>query len=161
LQNALTTSPPLPERRNLVDRRRRFWWGIAYGGFRPRRRVPRRDHPHAFQMVDWHDAHLLGAAILVVVLCAVDAFLTLVLLSKGAHEANPVMAQFVYSDPRTFTIVKMVITGSALMVLVFLARYRFMRAVPVSALLYGAVAIYVALIWYEVQMLQMLTELDH
>jgi hypothetical protein len=159
LQNSPTTSPSsLPDRRNLVDRRDRFWWSIAYGGFNPRRRGVRRDHPHAFQMVDWHEAHLLAPSVLVVLLCALDAFLTLVLLSKGAHEVNPVMAQFVYSDAKTFTIVKMLSTGSALVILVFLARHRFMRRVPVSSLLYGAVAIYVALIWYEVQLLQRLTE---
>jgi hypothetical protein len=148
----------LSERRCVSDRRGRMWWSALYGSFNPRRRASRRAGSDRFQMVDWHDSHLLGAALCILILCVADAFMTLVLLSRGAHEANPVMAGFVYSNVESFTIVKMLLTSLGVCVMVFLARHRFLRTIRVATLLYVAVAIYVLLIGYEFGLLAQLPD---
>jgi Domain of unknown function (DUF5658) len=148
----------LSERRERVDRRTRIWWSVFYGSFNPRRRAGRREESERFQMIDWHDSHLMGVAVCILMLCVVDAFMTLVLLSGGAREENPIMASFVYTNVKAFTIVKMLLTGFGVSVMVFLARHRFMRAIRVSSLLYMAVAVYAVLIGYELWMYGQLSD---
>jgi hypothetical protein len=80
------------ERRDRVDRRRAALRSVFYGSFNPRRRTPpRRADESRFHSLDWHSPHLLVVAICILLLSFVDAFLTLVLLTGGAEEVNPLM----------------------------------------------------------------------
>jgi hypothetical protein len=142
------------ERRERPDRRSRLWWSLLYGNFHPRRRrPPRRCDDPRFHSKDWYSAHLLAVAIGILLLCAADAFLTINLLVNGAEEINPVMAVLLYRGVAVFTALKMGMTGVGTVLMVFLSRYRFMRVVPVQAVLYGVLVAYVMLIGYEVRML--------
>jgi hypothetical protein len=144
-----------PSRRELADRRRRVWWSILYGNVKPRRRAPPRRMDHtSYHSVDWHAAHLLAIAIGISLLSVADAFLTLVLLQGGAaEEANPVMDLVVHGDPVRFAALKMGMTGCSVVLMVCLARYRFMRVFRVELILYAILAAYTALIAYELWML--------
>ena len=82
-----------------------------------------------------------------------DAFLTLVLLGGGADEVNPVMALVVGGDPTVFAALKMAMTGISVVLMVCLARYRFMRLVRVELALYAILFTYMGLISYEIWML--------
>jgi hypothetical protein len=144
----------LDERREPTDRRRRAIWSVLYGNFQPRRRDSRRLSEARFHSVDWHAAHLLGAAIGILLLCAGDAFLTLILLSQGANEANPVMARVVYGDVTVFTSVKLAMTAMGVVTMVLLARHRLFRMVKVQAILYVILFGYACLIGYEVLLLK-------
>jgi hypothetical protein len=143
------------ERRARADRRHRKWWSVLYGNFNPRRRTPPRrlDDSH-FHWLDWHSSHLLAVAIGILLLSVTDAFLTVVLLQGGAEEVNPVMAALVYRSVAVFTALKMAMTGLSVMLMVCLARYRFMRLLRVEWVLYGVLTAYVTLIGYEVWMLK-------
>ena len=144
-----------PERRSRHDRRRRLWWSLLYGSFNPRRRRPsRRSGESRFQTLDWHAAHLLAVALGILILNVADAFLTLALISGGAVEVNPVMAVLVSGSVAVFVALKMAVTGMSVVLMVFLARYRFMRLVRVDVVLYVIFVAYAALILYELQMLQ-------
>jgi hypothetical protein len=144
-----------PERRHRSDRRRRLWWSLLYGSFNPRRRRPSRRLDEArFQTLDWHAAHLLAVALGILILNVADAFLTVALISGGAVEVNPVMAVLVSGSVAMFVTLKMAVTGTSVVLMVFLARYRLMRLVRVDFVLYVIFAAYVALIVYELQMLQ-------
>ncbi len=88
-----------------------------------------------------------------------DAFLTLVLLTEGAEEVNPIMAAIIYKSVGLFAALKMSLTGIGLVVMVFLARYRFMRLVRVEWVLYGVLAAYICLISYEVWLLKVPVDL--
>jgi hypothetical protein len=146
-----------PERRHRADRRQRLWWSLLYGSFNPRRRrPPRRLDESRFQSLDWHAAHLLAVALGILILNVADAFLTVALMSGGAIEVNPVMALLVSSSASVFVTLKMAVTGTCVVLMVFLARYRFMRLVRVDFVLYVIFLAYVALIVYELQMLQSL-----
>ncbi len=87
-----------------------------------------------------------------------DAVLTLTLMSYGAVEINPVMAVLVGS-PAVFAALKIAMTGISVMMMVFLARYRFMRAVRVELILYGVLAAYMILIGHEFRMLENIPDL--
>jgi Domain of unknown function (DUF5658) len=153
---ALHSTPQLdPDRRDRADRRRRVWWSVYYGNFNPRRRrPPRRGDDHRFHALDWHSSHLLAVAIGILLFSVVDAFLTVVLLQGGAREVNPIMAALIYRSVAVFTALKMGLTSLCTVLMVCLARYRFMRKLRVQWLLYGVLLAYVCLISYEVWMLK-------
>jgi len=143
------------ERRHRSDRRLQPWWSVFYGSFNPRRRSPpRRLDDSRFQSLDWHSAHLLAVAISILLLCVVDAFMTVVLLQGGAYEVNPIMAALIYRSVALFAALKMGLTGASITLMVILARYRFFRLLRVEWVLYGVLIAYVSLIGYEVWMLK-------
>lgn len=84
---------------------------------------------------------------------ATDAFLTAILLVHGADEVNPLMAVLVYRSVAAFAAFKMAMTGTSILVMVFLSRYRFMRVLRVDLVLYAVLVIYAWLIGYEIWML--------
>jgi hypothetical protein len=155
---------PIPhaanERRNRADRRRRVWWSVCYGSFNPRRRSPpRRLNDFRFHSLDWHSAHLLAVAIVILLLSVGDAFLTLALLQGGANEVNPVMAVSIHRGAAVFAALKMGLTSAGVVLMVYLARYRFMRLLRVEWVLYGVLIAYMSLIGYELWMLKGPSEL--
>jgi hypothetical protein len=148
------------ERREPAERRRRVWWSVVYGNFNPRRRAPpRRLDQSRYHSVDWHSPHLLAVAIIILLLSCVDALLTLALLQGGADEVNPIMAMFVYRSVAMFAALKMTLTCLGVVFMVFLARYRFMRRLPVGWALYAVLIAYTGLIGYEIHLLQSSSEL--
>lgn len=146
------------ERRARPDRRQRIWWAFLYGSIRPRRRSGRRTDDGRFQATDWHGAHLWAVSVGILILSVVDAFLTITLMSGGAIEANPIMAAVMGHDIGTFAILKIAMTGVCVMLMVFLARYRFMRVVRVEVLLYGVLLTYLFLVGHELGMLRVLAD---
>jgi hypothetical protein len=131
------------------------WWSVWYGSFNPRRRSPaRRQGDSRFHTLDWHSSHLLAVAIGILLLSVADAFMTLLLLQVGADEVNPIMAALVYRSVAIFTALKMSMTGVGVLLMVSLARYRFMRLLRVEWALYGVLVGYATLIGYEIWMLK-------
>ncbi|MEO7206028.1 MAG: DUF5658 family protein [Steroidobacteraceae bacterium] len=90
----------------------------------------------------------------ILLLSAADAFLTATLLLHGADEVNPIMAVLVYRSVAVFAAFKMAMTGTSIVGLVFLSRYRFMRVLRVELVLYAVLAVYTWLIGYEIWMLK-------
>jgi Domain of unknown function (DUF5658) len=162
LQETAARAPALgSERRDRTDRRRKKWWSVFYGNFNPRRRRPaRRLDDSRFHPVDWYSPHLLAVSVGILLLCAADAFLTGILLVHGADEMNPVMAVLVYRSVAMFAALKMAMTGAGIVVMVFLARYRFLRMIRVELVLYAVLTVYAWLIGYEIWMLGGLGELS-
>jgi hypothetical protein len=149
-------------RRDRTDRRLRIWWSILYGSFNPRRRTPpRRLDESRFHSLDWYSAHLLAAAVSILLLSVADAFLTLLLLQGGAREVNPLMAALVYRNVAMFAALKMGMTSVCIILMVILARYRFMRVLQVGWVLYAILIAYASLIGYELWMLKGLSELPN
>ena len=145
---------PATDRRDRLERRRRVWWSVCYGSFKPRRRTPtRRQNDSAYQSLDWHSPHLLALAIGILLLSVGDAFCTLALLPGGFYEANPIMSVLLYRSVAAFTAMKMTLTSVSLVLMVFLSRYRFMRVLRVEWVLYCVLATYIVLIGYEFYML--------
>ena len=141
-------------RRSARDRRHRLWYSLAYGGLKPRRRGGRRAGDHYRPIIDWHGPGIFASSLLVLVLCVVDAFLTLALLSSGLVEANPVMARVVGGTAEHFAAWKLLLTGSGVLVLVALSRFRVFRVLRVATILHSVVIGYLVLIGYELLLLR-------
>jgi hypothetical protein len=135
------------------DRRQHVVRSLLQGSFKPRRRDPRRVDEHTFTAVDWHHPQWLAIATLILLCCCADAFLTLALLGRGAYEVNPFMAPLVGGSSLTFALVKIGITASGVVLLAHLARIRAFGRIPVGLILYCVLALYSALIVYELKLL--------
>ena len=79
------------EQRDSEKRRkpslRTLWAAIS----KHRRRHSRREDDHLNSYTDWYGHWPLAATFTIILLCFADAFLTIVLLSKGAVEMNVLM----------------------------------------------------------------------
>jgi stage V sporulation protein SpoVS len=82
-------------------------------------------------------------------LSCLDAFLTLMLLQRGMIEANPVMSAALGQGVQTFAISKLFMTGTGILILVFLAKFYFMNRVRTGLLLTIVFSVYCCLICYE------------
>ena len=72
------------------------------------------------------------------------------------------MALFVeHGEIALFAALKMAMTGVSVMLMVFLARHRFMRLVRVEVILYGILVAYLVLIGHELGMLQRVADLRY
>jgi Domain of unknown function (DUF5658) len=143
----------LAERRNGYDRRSLTWRTFLRGGLTPRRRTGRRNEEQ-HGIVDWHEPHLLFLSIMILLLSVTDAFLTLTLMTRGAEEANPLLAMILTHYPKAFAATKMALTGGAVIVFVAVARAKVFRFIRVGAILHGCLLGYLALIAYESWLLQ-------
>jgi Domain of unknown function (DUF5658) len=99
--------------------------------------------------LDWHDAHWLGAAVLVILLSITDAFMTLTLMRHGAQEVNPMMAPLIAGGGPAFAYWKLGLTIFGVFVLVALARVRLFGFIPTGWFLYLAAVGYIVLVAYE------------
>ena len=118
-----------------------------------RRRHLRRDDDKLNSYTDWYGHWPFAATVIIILLCFADAFLTIVLLSKGAVELNGLMDWLIQKDPYIFTVVKMSMTGAALIVLVMHFNFRIYKYVAVRYLIYALVPLYSLLIFHELTML--------
>jgi hypothetical protein len=75
--------------------------------------------------------------------------MTLQLLERGMIEANPVMAALMGQSTATFAVSKMLMTGTSILILVFLAKARFLNRFRTGLLLTGFFSLYACLICYE------------
>ncbi len=121
--------------------------------FKYRRRGSRRDGEDTNNYVDWYGHWTLMATFTIILLCSVDAFLTIVLLSHGATEMNILMDWLIQKDIRSFAVVKMSITGLALLVLVMHLNFRIYKIFVVRYLIFALVPMYTLLIAHELHML--------
>jgi hypothetical protein len=136
------------------DDRRRFSARTLLGAlFLYRRRDHRRHQEHINSYTDWYSPWPLVATIVIIILCFVDAFLTLILLSKGAVELNIFMDILIQKDIQLFTIVKMAVTGTALIVLVMHFNFRVYRIIAVRYVIYAFVPLYMLLVAHEINLL--------
>jgi hypothetical protein len=125
-----------------------------HGSFKQRRRQIRRAHDRHPAAIDWHHPQWLAVAMLILLLCAGDAFMTVTLISLGAEELNPVMEPLVLGSAPAFALWKMGLTAAGVTVLVVLARLRAFGRVPIGLLLYVILVGYVILIGYEFSLLE-------
>ncbi len=150
----IADAPGEPERRRGPDRRTRVARALLYGSFNPRRRGPRRDGEYALGAIDWYHPWWLAIATLILVLCAGDAALTVVLIDRGAYEVNPLLAPLIGGgSDALFAAVKIGLTGVGVLVLILLSRVKAFGRMPVALLLYGVLLGYGLLITYELRLL--------
>lgn len=82
-------------------------------------------------------------------LSCLDAFFTLQLLDRGAIEINPVMNAVIGQGTLAFAVSKMLLTGIGILMLVYLARWRFLNLIRTGLILTAFFSFYACLICYE------------
>ncbi len=142
-------SDAIVEQRSLTDRRIFSWRTVYYGFTRSRRHNPRRGEDEEVRFLDWHHPWLFFLAIGTMLLSCADAFMTLQLLERGMIEANPIMAAMIGHGTTAFAVSKMAMTGTSILVLVFLAKARFMNRMRIGIFLTITFSLYACLICYE------------
>jgi uncharacterized protein DUF5658 len=117
------------ERRQLPDRRKRPTPLLSRYCISGRRRGARRRDEARNSYVDRYDVPMAAAALLIVLLSILDAYYTLNYLSRGGRELNPVAQSFIDFGPRTFVIMKGIVTGSCVLFLIVHKNFSVVRHV--------------------------------
>jgi len=146
---------PMAERRSGMDRRRKSPFnrrGLLFGGRRENgRRYNDRQRP---LLADRYQQSLFGVIVLTLLLSVADAVLTLLLISHGAVEINPVMAFYLDLGPYTFLLVKYALTSVGLMILlVFRNRFLNSMGIEAGACLYATLAAFMSVVSWEIYLI--------
>ncbi len=137
------------ERRTGNDRRRLpspILKRLRFKGMRESSR--RAEDRHRIVILDRYKPSLLIATIVILGLSLLDAVLTLILLSQGARELNPVMRYYLSHGPQVFLLVKYGLTVLPVLIIVIghealTTRYRFCSGLlPLFASFFGGVVIW-------------------
>ncbi len=132
------------------DSRREFSWRTVFYGFiRSRRRANRRTADDEIVFLDWHHPWLFFLATGTMLLSCADAFLTLQLMNVGMVETNPFMQAVMAQSTLMFTSTKLAMTAFGILVLVFLAKSRFLNRFRTGLLLTVFFSCYACLVCYE------------
>ena len=146
----------IADKRTAVDRRKFSWKTVLFGYFRSRRHNVRRGGDGDVVFLDWHHPWLFFLAVGTMIMSGLDAFLTLQLIDHGMLEANPMMAALLGRGTATFAASKMLMTGTSILILVFLAKARFLNRMRAGIFLTVFFSAYACLVCYEfVQLLGM------
>jgi hypothetical protein len=133
------------------DARRMFSWRTVLFGFtRSRRHKLRRDADSDVVFMDWHHPWLFFLSVGIMLLSCADAFLTLLLIDRGMIEANPFMAAMLGQGAATFAVSKVFMTGTSILILVFLAKSQFMNRIRTGLFLTIFFSFYCCLVCYEI-----------
>jgi len=139
-----------PARRAGADRRRRGLPLLRYW-FRGQRRRARRREDQGY--VDVYDPLVVCVCLATLLLSCLDAYFTLLLISVGAHELNPLMDGLLSHDPRLFIDLKIAFTAIALLVLILHKNFRVVGRVRVLHFKYALFGFYALLVAYELRLL--------
>ena len=121
-----------------------------YGFLRSRRHSHRRTEDFDGVFIDWQHPWLFFLAVGTMLLSCADAFLTLQLIDRGMIEANPVMAAVMGGGTAMFAATKLAMTGVGILVLVFLAKARFLDRIRTGLFLTIFFSGYCCLVCYEI-----------
>jgi hypothetical protein len=141
------------EKRSRSERRQSKVATYLEGAFNPRRRAGRRAEDQIYPVIDWHSPRVLALVLGILGLSLLDGAMTIVLMSHGATEANPVMALLLPHSPGWFAAVKLSLTSAGVVVLVICSRMRLFRSISGESLMVGVLLAYLFLIFYELHLL--------
>jgi hypothetical protein len=145
----MEVSEAIVDKRAAADRREFTWRTVFYGFTRSRRRNLRREVDAEVLFIDWHHPWLFFLAVGTMIFSCLDAFMTLQLLERGMYEANPIMAAIMGHGTTAFAVSKMLLTGTSILILVFLAKARFMNRLRTGLILTVFFSLYACLVCYE------------
>jgi len=139
----------VPDKRDETERREFSWRTVIFGFLRSRRHAHRRVVDDEVIFLDWHHPWLFFLATGTMLLSCADAFLTLQLIDLGMIEANPVMSAVMSQSTMLFTSTKLAMTGFGILVLVFLAKSKFLNRFRTGLFLTVFFSFYACLVCYE------------
>ncbi len=138
------------EQRSRRDRRRQIR-PFSMPGLCGRRRRLRRagDRIGREEGLDAYPPTLMFTTIAILLLCALDAHNTLIILELGGREINPLMDFLIQTDHHLFIAGKFALTGFGVLLFVGYHHVSLWRQIKVRYILYGLLALYLLLIAYQ------------
>ncbi len=136
--------------RNIEDRRIKATRPFSRYSLVGRRKKNRRFDEDKNYYVDRYGPKYLILVVSILLLCAMDALLTLVLLNHGGVELNPVMAVLIEKDATLFLTVKLTITAVNLVVLLVHKNFLIFSRLKLRNIIFSLFFLYFILILYEV-----------
>ena len=137
------------DKRAITARRLFTWRTVFYGFIRSRRSSYRRGDETEVLFTDRHHPWLFFLAVGTMLMSCLDAFMTLQLIDRGMIELNPVMSAIIAQGTSAFAISKLLITGTGILALVYLAKTRFLNRFRAGAFLTMFFSFYACLVCYE------------
>ena len=105
--------------------------------------------------VDYYSYHLMLCAVSILLLSALDAFLTLNILANGGEELNWLMAILIEDSIQKFVVFKLALTALAITLLVIHHNVRLVKTIRVRHIKYAIFLGYSVLIIYEFHLLEL------
>lgn len=110
----------------------------------------RRDDEKVNYYVDRYNPHYLAVTCSILVLCVLDAYLTLTLIRYGGVELNPFMLGLMNKDIVFAMIVKYLLTAFCIIFFLIHKNFKVFGKLRIGALLYGVLMLYITLVFMEV-----------
>lgn len=139
-------------RRQGCDRRQVNWRSLAYALLMSRRRDRRRQGESQASYVDYYSPVLLTGVLLLLLLCVLDSYFTLLLIEHGSRELNPFLDWLLAIDVGLFYAVKYCITACSVILIVVHERFS-VFGIKGYHVLVAALLGYFVLINYQLSML--------
>lgn len=111
-------------RRQQIERRQVNLRSMFYALFMSRRKAHRRAVFEAEFYSDRYDFYTVCAAIVMLLLCVLDAFLSLELIRYGSEELNPILAWVLNKNVLLFFTLKYTVTALCMLVTVMHRHFR-------------------------------------
>ena len=138
------------EKRQLEDRRKNPTRPLSKYSFIGKRKENRRSKDGMNYYVDRYESKYLVLVIFILILCVLDALLTLKLLQYGGEELNPFMAVLIEKDALLFLISKISITAINLIILLVHKNFHVFGSFKLRYVIYSIFFLYFLLILYEI-----------
>jgi len=142
-------------RRQGEKDRRRLSFKSFFSSFNKGRRTNARRKSELEQgyYTDRYEKWAGWSAIAIVLLSTLDGFFTLKILEKGGTEVNPIMQALLEYDTQVFLISKLVITVTCVLFCLVHINFNMFRILSMKIMIKSILAIYLALIGYEIFLL--------
>ena len=111
-------------RRQYLERRQPNLRSLLYALFMSRRQTQRRDAFPTTYYSDHYGPYIFSAALLLMLLCILDAYFTLMLLAYGSTELNPILAWALKTHVLVFFLLKYTVTAASVMITVVHKHFR-------------------------------------
>jgi len=142
------------EQRCRSERRQNQRKSFLLSFFMGRRNGLRRAYDSKIgQYVDSHEPYLMVVVTGILLLCVMDAYFTMTILSIGGEEINPLMKVLIEQDVLIFFIVKFFMTAVCLLFTVIHKHFRLFKLISGYHILFSAFFLYSILIYYELGLL--------
>ncbi len=137
------------ERRKIAERRHTPTKPLSRFSFRGLRKKARRRNEGENYYVDWYESHYFILIVFILIMCVMDAYLTLKILHFGGQELNPLMLIFFNNLPILSMIFKYLITAVCITIILIHKNFIVFGKVKVYHIIYFVLAVYLILVLYE------------
>jgi hypothetical protein len=137
------------DKRTTTDRRKTPTKPFSRYTISGKRRKARRQDEDKNYYVDWYETRDFIFILSIVLLCILDAFFTLKIITNGGIEVNPLMVNFIARSPAACLAFKYIVTVVCMIVILMHKNFLIFGLIKAYAAIYLIFGIYLILIIYE------------